>query len=451
MKDALATIPTWQRQRCMALHSICLQIQNRRACGIALKIALQEACKRHSGRVLGEFNGRAKMLSLSFSTLRRAYTRWSRNGHCPASFKVDYKGPKTQMPPELILEFQRRATLEGMEAISRAIDWLKADWRDGKELPGLGTWKEWWVRDDRTKHLPLPDGPPEFPFSDRTLYNYKPSKAEKAWGNKGAAEARKYLPHTTRDYSGLRPAQLYTLDDVRLDLIVVDDFTGRPANAVAYIMMEVGSRRIVSFVMRPANAMKSKDVDACICRGLQVCGIGVDYETHILLEHGTVAMSEPAKNLLETASEGRIVIDRTSMNGGRRWQGAPADRSSGHWMGKAVIESFMRKLHLALMNLPGQRGNHYRNQPANLGFKGDQTAPTKGSLLAEAEKLLNIENYLDGRVRLDLGMMRLMELNAIMHQAMEDHNAERGRSYQGHGKIKQIETAPNLWKDFISS
>ena len=439
----LIGISSWQRARCIALDRICRDIRKHLSSGIHRKTAFKAAVKAHDGQILGETKGKARLLRLSLPTLRRLYKQWEYNPS-PATFRQNYQSGKVRMPVELVTEFQRRCTLEGMEEISVVIDWLKKDWREGKDLPGISTWQVWWLQNHPGTDLPAQA--PDFPWSDRCLYNYAPSQAEKAWGNHGKAAARKLLPFVKRDYSKLRPYELFVLDDVRLDILCIDDQTGKPTEARAYIMMEAGSRSIVSYTLRPANAMMGKDVDACIARGLQASGMGREYTTHILLERGTVAMTEPAKLLLEKASEDRISIHRTAMNGGRRWLGAPQDQGSGHWMGKGVIESFMRKLHLMLRTVPGQRGSDYKKQPANLGHSGQDNTPIPRSLAAEAAKLADIELSLNRRVKLDLGLLWLSELNNLMREAITLHNKKnRDHNYQGFGSITLQESAPGVW------
>ena len=278
---------------------------------------------------------------------------------------TDYASPQhiKRLPDEMVAEIKKLATAKtggrdihqnGIEAPAIRKKLTERWWR-GESLPGLGTWQEWF----KATHpaIPLPANPPEFPWCDKTILRKMGPKALRRMGNIGHAAALKHMPSMKRDYSKLRKCELYTLDDVRLDLVALDDLTGKVVDVTCYILMEVASRSIVSFVLKPKNAIRAEDVDEMLAHGLQAdgFGIGVDYPTHIWFERGTIACSEAAQRVLEAGSEGGIIIHRTSMDGGVSWIGSAADKASGHSAGKAAIESFNRNLHRHLLHLPLHR------------------------------------------------------------------------------------------------
>ncbi|MBN1671187.1 MAG: hypothetical protein JXR37_09155 [Kiritimatiellae bacterium] len=435
----------WQREKALRLHHICRELREAEARGTALKTAVHTACSRHAGTVLDGGDGKMRTLPLSESTLLRHYYTWKRAGEDVGVFIPSYKGPQSKVPPELVREFHRRCTLPGMANVSVVIDWLHREWRQGMNLPGLGTWQEWWA--ENRPEWPLPSAAPDFPISRRTFYKLQPCRAERAMGNKGMAAARKELPWLERDTSRLRPGEVYVFDDVRLDILALDDYTKQPTELQAYIAYEVGCRYIPAILMRPANAMLARDVDMLVVRTLKALGIGRGYTTHLVFERGTVTMSMAAKETLEKASEGRIKVHFTGMNGGKRWTGAHRDVASGHWMGKAVLESFMRSLHLALMTLPGQRGNSYKNQPANLGWIGQGQLPAAESLAREAAMLAEVQMSFEKRVALRMPLLWASQVNLILRQAIKLHNESRGHQFQGFGMVTQRETAPGVWED----
>lgn len=470
--STLATSKAWQRQRALALHNA-FQAAARRmqAEGLTIAKTLDQLLATLHGTTV-RFNGPSgtdlKPLKISRGSLKDNWYRWTKPGihqHKPESLLLDYNpghGPscKGAMPAALIAELHRRATLPGMAHISVVEKSLRDDWKAGRTIPGLGDWQTWYANkygpDALQQLLNGPTGTvPEFPFSSSTFYKHQPSKKERALGNKGFAAFRNSSAYVSLNYSKLRKCELFVLDDVRLDLIVIDESTGQPIELKGYIMMEAGSRYIVGYVLKPANAIKQEDVDELIAYSLSAAGIGRDYTTHIKLERGTVAMSEAAQTLLEAATHGRIKIHRTSMDGGVRWIGSPRDKASGHWAGKAVIESFMRKLHLALMHLPAQRGNKFENQPANLGLEGFTAkgpSLTPGSLLAEAQKLATFQLTINQgrsenvRLRLSLPMLYLYQLETIFRDAIKRHNTEPGHNYQGHGTFREAEVQPGVWQ-----
>ena len=251
------------------------------------------------------------------------------------------------------------------------------------------------------------------------------------------------------DYSRLRKCELFMLDDVRLDLLCINESSGKAVEVKCYIAMEVASRCIVAFFLKPKDAVTQENVDELVAHMLQVPGFGIgrDYVTHIKFERGTVACSDAAKQTLEGVTHGRLKILRTSMDGGVTWVGAPRDRSSGHAAGKAVIESFMRRLHHSLLHLPGQIGNKWANTPASVGYGSN----SPGSLVAESERLAKfaLEFGRNGvhRLRLQLPMLYLMQVESAVRDAIDKHNHEPGHNYADHGEFTQAEVAPGVWEE----
>lgn len=423
----------------------------------------------HRDKVIGTYTP-----ATSVKTLTNKLRKWKAAGRKPEALLPDYKGGTEKCPPALTKEIQRRATLttggrnkHGTSPVSVVYKSLCTDWSNGKPVPGFGTWQEWWM--DNHPGRELPPNTPDFPLCDKTIERKIPGKYLRAVGNIGEPAAKKHRPYITLNYSNLRKSELYTLDDVRLDIIVIDERTGRAVTVVAYILMEASSRSIPAWLIKPKQALKSADVDELLAYGLQCpgYGLGQGYTTHIIFERGAVACSAAAQAILEGATDGRIKVHRTGMEGGIRWAGAPADQAVGNSLGKAIIESFNLRLHHALLHLPGQRGNTYENQPANLGLTSEKQTTGTGrgktlterssnrgqSLIREAEKLARV-NILHNaaartpgeRIQLHLPMLYLSQLRAAVKAAIDTHNHETGHQYQGHGTHWEAEIAPNVWE-----
>lgn len=465
----LSQVPAWQRERALVLHREFLALERDLAAGdgasdlvkaLAGALAGREIVVRdHDGREIDRRPFRASVQNL-WTLLRK----WRGGGRRVEAMLPAYQsaGHHRPLPDALKSEIQRRASAQrgGRDKHARGndasvYDQLCRDWAAGKPIRGLGTWRDWWQADPRTARLPVPALAPEFPWCERTLRRHSGCRALKDAGNIGAAAAAKHLPHLTLDYSRLRKCELYTLDDVRLDVACLDDATGQPVEAYAYILMEVASRSIVAFMLKPSRHVKAEDVDELLARGLQTpgYGIGVGYVTHIRFERGTVACSEAAQAILEGGSGDRVKIHRTSMDGGVRWAGAAPDRATGHASGKAVIESFMRQLHGRLNHLPGQRGNKRENSPANLGFEDRhelRPRSKRDSLTQQAQTLGEIRAAAirsGERPKIALPMLLFSQLRAAVETAVRDHNADPGHAYQGHSTRAEMEIAPGVWAE----
>lgn len=385
---------------------------------------------------LNEKSVGGKKLKAAPRTLIALYRKWRTHEIYPRQPEAlinNYKPGAATVPRELILELHRLATMPGAKAFSVACKSLEMAWAGGKEVPGLGCWPDWW----RANHPnePMPDRAPDFPFSRSTLYRYQPSKALVAAGTKGARAARENLPYVEMDYSKLRKCELFTLDDVRLDFKAVDPATGAVVDLVAYCMMEVASRMIGGFVVRPAGAIKQLDVDALVLHVLSTFGIGDGYPTHIIFERGSVACSEATQTALEGLSSDGIKVHRTGIDSRIRWAGQSKDVACGNPYGKGAIESFNRTLHLMLNNLPGQRGNSYQNQPQNLDATIKQT-----------EVLTAIE--LKTGVKMEYPLLTVPEVCLCMRVAIEHYNSEQGHEFSGHGDVYRQEIKPGVWTDY---
>jgi hypothetical protein len=458
--SSLAKTSSWQRDRAARLHEAFVRLQ----ASMELENApLVKSLQTLSARLDGTPLTGGKVLKVSWQNLRTLYYKWEKGGRKATALLSKHGSPAhiVRLPDELAAEIQKLATTKtgardkngnGIEAPAIRQK-LQSRWWAGEALPGIGTWQDWW----RANHpaLPLPVNPPEFPWCDRTIYRKMGPKALRRMGNIGHAAALKHMPSMKRDYSKLRKCELYTLDDVKLDLVALCELTGKPVDVVIYILIEVASRSIVSFVLKPKNSIRAEDVDEMIAHGLQAdgFGIGVGYPTHIWFERGTVACSEAAQRVLEAGSDGGIVIHRTSMDGGVSWIGSAADKASGHSAGKAVIESFNRNLHRALLHLPGQRGNNYANMPANLGAGDpnlkDASRSERGTLVAEAEKLAQFKRtamLLGHTADLKLPLLTISQLQQEVRKVMQDHNDRRGHDFQGFHQVTEAEVAPGVWQ-----
>ena len=397
--------------------------------------AIRRLAAVHHGTAIAALDGQTFTLKLSYQTLYRLYAAYKAHGQTASIMRRYHRG-RAAIPRDLVAEIRRRALAKGAPTTSVAVKQLLKEWENGASIPGLGTWREWYA----TKYPDQspPDRAPKFPYHPSTLYKYAPARqsALGAAGNLGVAAMRNHLMAVVRDSSLVKPGELYVLDDVRLDLVCHEDLTGRLTEVRAYVMMDWGTRRVVGWTMRAGNALNESDVRALIARGLHAGGIRPPGEvTHIILERGTVALNDAAVELIHALSEGRVKIHRTSMISGETWTGAGKDKPVGNFKGKAVLESFFRRLHIRLGHLNGQRGNRYEAQPASLDFAGQNTARRPGTKQQLDEALAQLDRLHGGRLKIKLAALYEREVADEFGQAIKDHNAARGHGMQGFGTV----------------
>lgn len=286
------------------------------------------------------------------------------------------------IPPELIAALRAASVQPGMEH-------LRGAWRAVVELPWL-------------QHLPVPgvgfrpQPGAEFPFTFAQLRPFFPSTAARRLGTHGWARAkREALVHGTNTTGSLRRMERVLLDDSRVNIIARDERTQMPVELRCQFLLDVGCRRIEGFVLREAGNMRATDTDALLSRVLRTTGIAGEnagYATTIRFERGAVACSPARGKVLLDSFPGRLFFDRTGMDGGRAYAGAPVQSASGRWMEKSHVESFMRTLAFFVQHIPGQRGGVYARQPAALGLTGRSRKTgaleyTAGSQMHEAALL----------------------------------------------------------------
>lgn len=457
MSDRLTASSAWNRARALKLHehfqSAALAVQG----GAKIGDELDRVLRLLDGLLL-QFPGGETILKISWTTINREWGYWNKGGregkeHAenirrPEALLLAYKagcGGHKPMPRKLVAELQRRMThtTGGRDKFKRspisvAWDSIKADFKARRPLPGIDY-------DDYEIGA-------ELPWHYSTACRKKAPRTLRAAGNLGASAAKNVSAYVSLDYSKLRKGELYTLDDVRLDIVCIDE-TGAAIEVVLYVFMEVASRMIVGYVMKPAAHITQEDVDELLSHMLQVpgFGIGIGYVTHILFERGAVACTEAAQALIEGVTDGNVKCHRTGMVGGVRWIGTARDKARGNAAGKAVIESFNRWLHYALLHLPGQRGNKFENQPENMGDMSggsflSSTRQMKGTLIDHAEQLAQFEFAGARRLKLRLPMLRLFELHDAVRGAIARHNTEPGHDYRGHGEHFEAEVRPGVWE-----
>lgn len=418
-----------------------------------------------------------KKLKVTARTIRAHFADWQKDPSID-TIRRRYAKPGSKVPAELVEEIHRLITSKtggrnkhGLTELTHAWGQLWRAWCADEPIPGLGkdtegrycgtpaTRRQWYAATYPTQ--PEPDwNHPElhvpFPFAESTITRIarEAGKELRTLGNVGKAAARKHGYSLRMDYSKLRRCEIFTADDVRLDFIISDPRTGKPVICTAYIMMEVSSRLIASWIVSPRDALNASHVKQLLAAGLRRYGVGKSYTTHILLERGTLAMTDANKILIEATAHQhgvKLEIHRTSMNEGITWTGSYRDQASGNAMGKGMIESFNRSLHKRLLHLDGQIGNHFGNAPASTGYTGaEKSAP--GSLARASELLHTFNNGFNAALKKDQrctlqlsGLLTFPELRNEFKAVIQAHNTERGHAYTGHGETTLVETQPGIY------
>jgi len=271
--------------------------------------------------------------------------------------------------------------------ISGALRQLHDCWERGEEVPGYGTWRDWFIATHPT--LPLPKKfPGQYPqgWSTRNLRRYAPSRAERSYMTRGLTAAHAHLPKLKRDTSNLRPMEWIVLDDFELD--VMSAFLGDPSRnikpQIAYVAglmaMCVGTRKHLAWMLGPQVERDERQPDGtvkkvrCGVRAIDVQGLlykifsehGLpEYPVTLIVENAAAAIKPELELMLSTVFEGRIRVQRTSLIQHKTLPNGYLERGGTPWE-KGWVESDFNYLWGSLAALPGYKGSNERlNAPGD--------------------------------------------------------------------------------------
>lgn len=404
--------------------------------------------KEAAARMVSEELQRISGTSVCARTVfRLAKTLAKRGGEfAPVEAYVDEKSTshpsaRLSVSEDFIAAVMAKALEPGCEQWAAAVRSFALAWQAGEDVPGLG-------------RAGRPDEP--FPFTAKQLQKFCPSKAARVSAARGkfAAKCAGLLPAPPIGSRDLRLRERILFDDKRLDLVALDDQTGRPVSLTLYLAMDESTRQILGYILRADGNVRQNDVEGLTAFLLRVAGYaGAGYATTLKFERGAVAISAERAALLEAMFPGQIRISRTAMIGGSG-PGEFRQSGSGNFFGKGKLESFMRTLDCYLRHVAGQRGNVYANEPAMLGdllttaeriaspqYKLRGTMIEEAVLCAEAAKAIHFAtaekgaslSAADASAATDIRppLLFVREVQTAIQAAIAYYNSERGHRREG--------------------
>lgn len=347
-------------------------VENRKSLG--LKKALERAAfKRRAMRYFG------------FSSIRDKYYAYLKSGGNWRVLARLWVGRKSSIPPEfkkwLIALAARTDRNDSMKSVIYAV---KRMWLSNTDIPGYGEPRAWWAKNRPNRDFPtravmfdedFPTG-----WTDRNLFNLLPKqRTALTLAKRGFAAAHGQLrAQLLRDTSKLRPMQLITFDDVRLDIMALCDYDGevQPCYIHAIFALDVGSRKIVSWLIKPRLArddgthmgLDRRDTKALLL-GLLGGAMPADYKVRFLMENASATLEAEDRRLLQSVFRDNIEFDATGLTRFDLIKSCGFVEKGGQPWWKGWIEALFRKLHTLMNLLPGTTGNRYDNKPAELESK----------------------------------------------------------------------------------
>lgn len=330
---------------------------------------------------------------------------------------------KTVLPPGFVSwwrslcgDHQRQKTLSVWRHVMR--DWLMA----GRIIPGYRKdWRGIWVAEHPGEMLPRDIlGNPKCPYTDvhtgpeacapmgwsyASLVTLAPEPDVMAGAAIGVHAMQAFNPVVPHTRVGLRPMQVITMDDVKLDVFCWYPGERDPRRPVGLGVMDVFTGCMIDFKLIPATEREDGTVSglngswAKYVWANVFCGIGVDATEGVtaLLEHGSAGLDPKEEkrinDLLGPRPDGGqwLNVLRSSTSGAPILKGLFGERGRGRPTHKAMLESAWNLLHNELAMLDAPAGRNWDTAPMDKDGGAGWSAEDK-ALISAAAALVSREN-----------------------------------------------------------
>lgn len=330
---------------------------------------------------------------------------------------------KTVLPPGFVSwwrslcgDHQRQKTLSVWRHLMR--DCLMA----GKIIPGYGKdWRGIWLAEHKGEMLPRDIlGNPVCPYTDvhtgpeacapsgwsyASLVTLAPEPDVSAGAAIGVHAMQAFNPVVPHTRVGLRPMQVITMDDVKLDVFCWYPGEKEPRRPVGLGVMDVFTGCMIDFKLIPATERADGTVSglngswAKYVWANVFCGIGVDATEGVtaLLEHGSAGLDpkeeQRINDILGPRPDGGrwLNVLRSSTSGAPILKGLFGERGRGRPTHKAMLESAWNLLHNEMAMLDAPAGRNWDTAPMDKDGAAGWSAEDK-ALINAAAQLVSREN-----------------------------------------------------------
>ena len=370
-------------------------------------------------------------------------------------------GAARSFSDELAIHFQALAGQNARDKGAAAWRALLAQLQRGDALPGEGTWRDVWRKEN--PGVPAPDRCP-YTLKDpprgwgyRNLMRHRPRKAERIAQQQGRSALQLgngHLLDVRRDTSRLEPLELIALDDVRFDFHVYDPDSGQICELWGVVAMDVATRCVLRYGLRPRLEREDGTREGILRRDVQTLLASIFLRhgfrragTTVLAENASAAITAGFKRHLEEVSGGAIQARATGLIRGNVFQDGWAVKAGGNPKAKAWIESAFNLMHNeAAQGLAarGYIGADYSLRP------DDHTAKARWAReLARQGMLLPP----DLRREINLPFASLEESRREIDEVFTRMNARQIHQIEGFEKVLEWrwKGAPGApWRDWLS-
>lgn len=380
----------------------------------------------------------------------------------------NYTNGKREIPAEFVAHLVQMwsETTREKDAWAGVHRRLKKDWLSNKHIPGYGHADEWYLAQGLARptghfirNSDLPCG-----WSQRNLWRVL-QKALPRKSMRRAAQgqanrlATNWAAQLLRDRSQLLPMQLWTIDDVRLDLqaLMFVDGKWQVVYIDALMALDVATGYVLGFVLKGAAtrtadtesgyaagtkmSIQAKDVRALLCLVFQKVGLP-PYASKLLCENATAKLSKDDEVAFLDLLKNRFEIDYTGMGHGQLMQSGFAEDWGRPGL-KGWIESYFRLYHTSTNHLPGTTGRRYDMS------RGDHVARLKyvQQIIRRAEKKIDGPLTPDHPLtqQLQFPVLKVDEATAIVSDMVDQLNWRIDHQLQGFDRIHETKAPNGQW------
>lgn len=315
------------------------------------------------------------LAGFSEGNIKRAFLRFRASGWNWRALVPDYHLTKIEDDaqettrgslPAAFLEYWVAHALGYSRGTKAAHADLVARWKAGEEIPGYGTWINWWQEAHRGRPLPAVC-PPDLPtgWSYENLQDKLPEQSIQTLSREGFFHAQADLPIMPRDRSQLRALELVAFDDAQMDFRVAVPGLARTSKLRGLFALDVSCGFLVEHGVGPAStdddsverSITRADMRGLLFQFLRRTGIPKHYTMWLLVENASAAVTEEDERLLYNISGGRVRILRTAMHTRHLLAGGPTETHGTPWS-KGWLESWFNLFHNHASALPAQAGRN---------------------------------------------------------------------------------------------
>jgi len=315
----------------------------------------------------------------SSSRLRARYYEWMNSSRAWTTL-VDWAkvGEQRKTPRKMCEEIYKHYCGSHQRSSKRAWERMLNDVRKGKRFKGIGkngADGDW--TDIYRACYPHLAPPPECPFgwtppgmSYRNMQHYaKLSDREISMLRIGPkAAGNKFTPPVFATREGMKPGQLYQIDDVWHDIeVILPGINKGLARPLEFACVDYASTNKIAYgLICQIEREDGSKISLKECQMLWlICHILTNVGYHrdgcvIVIEHGTATVRPKIRELITRLTDGKVTFRTSEIIGKSIVNGMFDGAGKGNFKAKALVESSHRLLHFEAAYLPAQTGGNAR-------------------------------------------------------------------------------------------